>query len=125
MTGSIKKNRKTMNTLEEKSHQANITSHVNSLHPDRSTPFALASLGNWLHIKRVFGGVEPAFKKRERFITLVSALITPLRWYERIRYGHLLAQTTITQPIIFILGHWRSGTTRLSGNGPTILPGLA
>ncbi len=83
------------------------------LHPDRSTPFALASFRNWIRVLRKFGGVDAQFIKRAAFITLVSAATSPLRWYERLRYREVIKNTPITQPPLFILGHWRSGTTRL------------
>jgi hypothetical protein len=46
-------------------------------------------------------------------ITFVSFLHTLLRWCEEAIFGRRIRQTQITQPPIFILGHWRTGTTLL------------
>lgn len=43
----------------------------------------------------------------------LSAVTTPLRVYERIRYQDALEKHRMQSPPIFILGHWRTGTTRL------------
>jgi hypothetical protein len=83
----------------------------NGLHPDRSTPLALASFGNWLRLASEFG-VEPKFWRRAMFISLASPVTGPLRWYDRIRYGHA-SKTPLSQPPLFIIGHPRSGTTHL------------
>jgi len=44
---------------------------------------------------------------------IASALITPFRWYEHARYDFFLKQQKIEKDPLFILGHWRSGTTYL------------
>jgi hypothetical protein len=57
--------------------------------------------------------VYPIYAHRAAFISL-SALLNS--WYarqERGRHGAGIAKTRITQPPVFILGHWRSGTTHL------------
>jgi hypothetical protein len=73
---------------------------------------ALGSFRNWLRLARR-NGVDRAFRRRALFITAASALTAPLRMYERARYNRAVARTRIAQPPIFILGHWRSGTTNL------------
>lgn len=73
---------------------------------------ALGSFRNWLRLARR-NGVDRAFWRRALFITAVSALTAPLRLYERARYNRAVDRAPITQPPIFILGHWRSGTTNL------------
>jgi hypothetical protein len=57
--------------------------------------------------------VDPRFRKRLRARLIFSALIEPLRCYERLRYGALLRRTRISEPPLFILGFGRSGTTHL------------
>lgn len=42
-----------------------------------------------------------------------GALGTPLRWWEQVRHRHAIDRVEIDQPPIFIIGHWRSGTTHL------------
>jgi hypothetical protein len=46
-------------------------------------------------------------------ITCMTALHSTLRLVQNLRYGRRIRQTEITQPPIFILGHWRTGTTLL------------
>jgi hypothetical protein len=46
-------------------------------------------------------------------VTVVSAFHTLLKWIEIARYGRRVARTPIAQPPLFILGHWRTGTTLL------------
>jgi len=47
------------------------------------------------------------------FITLSSFFGIPFRLYERLYLKKRLKETQIDQPPLFILGHWRSGTTLL------------
>src|SRR5262249_10864942 len=46
-------------------------------------------------------------------ITFVSLCHTLLRWVQTIWYGQRLSRTPIWQAPLFILGHWRTGTTLL------------
>ncbi|MDH3665576.1 MAG: sulfotransferase [Paracoccaceae bacterium] len=46
-------------------------------------------------------------------IGLTSMLRQPLDWLETARHGAAIARQQIDPPPIFILGHWRSGTTHL------------
>ncbi len=46
-------------------------------------------------------------------VTVVSFGHTLLRWLQETLYGRRVRKTPITQPPIFILGHWRTGTTLL------------
>ena len=46
-------------------------------------------------------------------VTIVSFFHTLLRWLQEAIYGRRIRKTKITQPPIFILGHWRTGTTLL------------
>jgi hypothetical protein len=50
-----------------------------------------------------------------RFLPLIpSSLISQiLSWVEKIKFGKKIDQTIIEKPPIFIIGHWRSGTTLL------------
>jgi hypothetical protein len=58
-------------------------------------------------------GVDARYRKRARARLLSSALVEPLRWYERIRFARQLARTRIHPEPIFLLGYGRSGTTHL------------
>jgi hypothetical protein len=57
--------------------------------------------------------VDPAYWHRGAFITAISLLNSVNAARERRRFGAAVAATRITQPPLFILGHWRSGTTHL------------
>lgn len=46
-------------------------------------------------------------------ITFVSFMHTILRWLQEAIFGRRLRKLKIAQPPIFILGHWRTGTTLL------------
>jgi hypothetical protein len=46
-------------------------------------------------------------------ITCVSVLHTLLHWCEEAIFGRAIRRTKFPQPPIFILGHWRTGTTLL------------
>lgn len=57
--------------------------------------------------------VEKGFRLKLFFSALMSAFAEPFRWVENIKNGRKIAQQPINQDPIFILGHWRSGTTYL------------
>lgn len=73
----------------------------------------MGSFANWREARRRNGPVEPPFAAKARQVSLVSALSAPLNWIERNKYGAKIAATPIDPPPVFILGHWRSGTTYL------------
>jgi hypothetical protein len=58
-------------------------------------------------------GFERKYLKRAALMTVCSVVTTPLHWYQRIRYRDVLKNTPVTRPPLIILGHWRTGTTRL------------
>ena len=57
--------------------------------------------------------VHPAYWYIAAIVTIVSLGNTLLRWLEAAAYGRIIRKTEIGQPPIFILGHWRTGTTLL------------
>jgi hypothetical protein len=57
--------------------------------------------------------IAPRYKKRARRRLITSAIVEPLRWYEKIRYGRRIRNTRIDPAPIFLLGYGRSGTTHL------------
>ena len=69
---------------------------------------------NWIRLLR-----ENKFKiswryvPRALFISLITALTAPFVVYEKLRYRKRIKQTEIEKPPVFIIGHWRSGTTFL------------
>src|SRR5438477_476776 len=46
-------------------------------------------------------------------VTLVSLIHTLLRWVQEAQLGRRIAKTSIREAPIFIIGHWRTGTTLL------------
>jgi hypothetical protein len=58
-------------------------------------------------------GIDPAYVPRVVFVSLTTLLTSPLRLWERVRYGRRIRRTPIHPSPIFIIGHWRSGTTHL------------
>ncbi len=56
--------------------------------------------------------IAPAYLPRALNTLFRSATISPLAFYEKNRYGRLVEDVEI-EPPIFVLGHWRGGTTHL------------
>lgn len=46
-------------------------------------------------------------------VTFVSLVQTLLRWLQALIYGRRVRRTELTAPPVFIVGHWRTGTTLL------------
>lgn len=57
-------------------------------------------------------GVDPSYGLRAGSITVCSVVNSLLAWYEELRFGKS-AGTIHVAPPLFVLGHWRSGTTLL------------
>ncbi len=57
--------------------------------------------------------VEPPYYLKTLFSIGFSLMGQPMRWWEHLRYDREVENFKIEQPPIFILGHWRSGTTYL------------
>lgn len=80
---------------------------------DVQHPLALTAVSNWLSLLWQNGGVDRVYLRRAASITALSLLSSPLRWYERLRYDPPVRRFVPAAPPIFIIGHWRSGTTHL------------
>jgi omega-hydroxy-beta-dihydromenaquinone-9 sulfotransferase len=57
--------------------------------------------------------IEAQYLPRVLLVILLSLLSMPLRLLETLIWGRILSGTFINEKPIFILGHWRSGTTLL------------
>lgn len=69
--------------------------------------------GDWFKLLRENRfAVDPAYWHRAAFITLAGGMNSWFRNMEERQFHDRIAATTI-QPPLFILGHWRSGTTHL------------
>jgi hypothetical protein len=71
------------------------------------------TFGEWLRLlwENRFA-VDPPFWARAAFLTLTSAITSQDRWRESLLHGRKIAATEVPPPL-FILGHWRGGTTHL------------
>ena len=75
--------------------------------------FAGITPGDWLALLRENSfRVHPRYWPRAAMISWCSLSNLPAAWVERLRYGSSVADTPIPPPL-FVLGHWRSGTTLL------------
>jgi len=76
-------------------------------------PVALGSFLSWMRLLWGRGGIDKAYIPRLLFVSLTTLLTSPLRLWEWIRYGRAIKRTAIHPSPVFIVGHWRSGTTHL------------
>lgn len=76
-------------------------------------PLAMGSVRNWLRLLWSHAGVDVRYLPRVLFVTLTTLLTSPVRLYERVHYGRAVRRTQIQPAPIFIVGHWRTGTTYL------------
>lgn len=67
----------------------------------------------WRLLRENQFAVDPAYWHRAGFITFASLLNSWYRRSEERQYGRSVEDVRITKPPLFILGHWRSGTTLL------------
>lgn len=75
--------------------------------------FSGITLGDWLSLLRDNRFVvSPSYLPRAISITIQSILNTPIRHLEISRYRERLSQVAV-EPPLFILGHYRHGTTHL------------
>ena len=71
------------------------------------------TIGGWLRLLGETGpSIGPRYWSRAAVISVLSAFNSGAGLVERLRHGAAFAATTPVAPI-FILGHWRSGTTLL------------
>jgi len=77
-------------------------------------PLAGASLTNILRLlaQNRFK-ISARYMPRFLYVIMLSSVISPFRIAERIKFDGKIRKTTIAHPPVFIVGHWRSGTTYL------------
>lgn len=76
-------------------------------------PLTGSSFSNLITLIVKNGGVERKYFIKALAVLLFSFFSIPLKLYETIKFGKKINSTKIASPPIFILGHWRSGTTYL------------
>jgi hypothetical protein len=76
-------------------------------------PIALGSFRSWMQLLCSSQGVSRAYVPRALFVSLTTLLTSPLRLWECVQYGRRIRSTAIHPEPIFIVGHWRTGTTHL------------
>lgn len=57
--------------------------------------------------------VQPPYWYIAAVLSVTTFANTLLRWYQRGLYGDAIRRTRIDRPPVFVLGHWRTGTTLL------------
>lgn len=70
------------------------------------------SVGNILKILSE-NTVEPRYYPRVVSSLLFSVFAEPFRWWEHLRYDGAIRSFQLKNDPVFVLGHWRSGTTHL------------
>lgn len=81
------------------------------------------SCRNWITLLREYGGVDRRYLLRGISVSALALLGAPFRLYERYRFNAQIEDTQIADPPIFIIGHWRTGTTyihQLLGQDPDL-----
>ena len=76
-------------------------------------PMYASSFSNWIQLLRASGGIDVKYLPKVFLISLLSPLSAPLRLLEHLKFGRAIANLEIEEPPVFIIGHWRSGTTHL------------
>ncbi len=76
-------------------------------------PLAGGTFFNWLRLARESGPIERDYWGRAAYVTLMTLAWSPLRLLHRALYGGRIEKTGIKEGPLFILGHYRSGTTFL------------
>lgn len=92
---------------------------------------------NWLQLlQENHWAISAPYLLRAGYVTFAALVTLPFRLYEEARFRRRVEATTIEKPPVFILGHWRSGTTYLhvllaqdrrfayASNLQVILPGV-
>jgi hypothetical protein len=67
----------------------------------------------WRLLVRNRAAVEPKLWYVAAAVSLISTLNTALRWAQYGRHGRRIARTPLAKEPVFVVGHWRTGTTLL------------
>jgi len=94
--------------MKAKSKQQTRIHHQTTQHP----LFGI-STRRWIQLVKKNGGIDDKFLHRALFITMTSLLTAPIRMLFKIKYDKKINSIVLHDPPVFIIGHWRSGTTYL------------
>ena len=73
-----------------------------------------STLRNWLRLLWRYGRqIDSSQRFRALAITLFVIATVPIRLFERLVFGLAVCRHRLTAPPVFIVGHWRSGTTNM------------
>lgn len=73
-----------------------------------------STLRNWLRLLWLYGRqFDAAQWPRALQITAFVAATVPIRLFERLRFCAAIRRHQLSEPPVFIVGHWRSGTTNM------------
>jgi omega-hydroxy-beta-dihydromenaquinone-9 sulfotransferase len=82
-------------------------------YPVRQHQLYLVKPAVWRRYRRE-NTIDPEYRKRARRIGYYSRFFNPLKLLQDLFYGGKIAETDLSDAeLVFIVGHWRSGTTHL------------
>ncbi len=76
-------------------------------------PLAAGSFTNWIKLIFENKSIQKKYFIRALFVSIVSLLFSPLRIASRFLFNNKINNTHIQKDPVFIIGHFRSGTTHL------------
>src|SRR5581483_9392982 len=81
----------------------------------RVTPPHLLDMAGCVHLARVLWqyGFSPRYLPRVAFLAIRSLPGIPFRFLDRCLSWRAVRQTHLEKAPVFVIGHWRSGTTHL------------
>jgi hypothetical protein len=82
------------------------------MNQDLVHPLVSSSTANLLGLLSTFG-CDAKYLPRALFLLTMTMLRQPFRWMAAAGYSRRIRRQQIEPPPIFIIGHWRSGTTHL------------
>jgi len=71
------------------------------------------STRHWISLVKKNRGIDRNYLQKALFITVISLFTAPVRMLFKIKYDAKINKTILQNPPVFIIGHWRSGTTYL------------
>lgn len=98
--------------MEFEGHEAERRIMSQGTHTKRAHPLALIGVRTFLELVRSHG-VDPAFSAKAAMLLVSCGIAIPFRWLDNLVSSQLVARSPVPFPPLFIIGHWRSGTTHL------------